>query len=519
MARLDATHDPALRSWVASANGHPDFPIQNLPFGVFRRAGGATPRGGVAIGDQVLDLRGALGAGAVHGEARRAARGRGGPTLNALAGARRRAAARAARCGCRELLATARRPGSGRAAACMPRRACTLHLPARDRRLHRLLRRHPPRDQRRQAVPARQPAAAELQVGADRLPRPRLVDRRRRARRSGARTGRRKPPGDDGAELRPEPPARLRARARHLDRAGQRARRADRRSARRPSHIVGFCLLNDWSARDIQAWEYQPLGPFLAKNFATTISPWIVTLEALAPFRIAQPPRPEGDPAPLPYLIDAARPARPARSTSSSRCCSQTAAHAARRACRRIGSRCRNARHMYWTVAQLVAHHTSNGCNLQPGDLLGTGTHLGARRRTGSARCSSSPTGGKQPIALPTGETRTLPRGRRRGDPARPRQPRGLRVDRLRRVPRHGARGGLIDRARSIMVLTVLTDTDHQMEWLQQWRRAATALEAVRADASGSPSPGRRIGGERDAASLVRNHAPAAPSGRLVGTG
>src|SRR5262249_34746867 len=139
--------------------------------------------------------------------------------------------------------------------------------------------------------------------------------------------------------------------------------------------IAGLCLLNDWSARDVQAWEYQPLGPFLAKNFATTISPWIVTTEALAPYRIAQPPRPAADPAPLPYLLDARVQShggydiplevhlRTARMREA-----DEPAHRLTRG---------NMQYMYWTIAQLVAHHTCNGCNLRAGDLLGTGTISG----------------------------------------------------------------------------------------------------------------------------------------------
>lgn len=139
-------------------------------------------------------------------------------------------------------------------------------------------------------------------------------------------------------------------------------------------HVFGLCLLNDWSARDIQPWEYQPLGPFLSKNFASTLSPWVVTLEALAPYRVAFA-RPEGDPQPLPYMDSAHN--RDAGAfdialavdlqTSKMRAAGQPAVQITQS----------NYRHAYWTVAQAVAHHTVNGCNLQPGDLLGTGTLSG----------------------------------------------------------------------------------------------------------------------------------------------
>ncbi len=159
-------------------------------------------------------------------------------------------------------------------------------------------------------------------------------------------------------------------------------------------HAFGFCLVNDWSARDIQTWEYQPLGPFLAKNFATTISPWIVTLDALEPFRTTAFVRDEGDPQPLPYLRDdvgfdihvevwlrTAKMGEPVRLSRG------------------------NVRDMYWTVAQLIAHHTSNGCNLQPGDLLASGTISGP---TKDARGSLLELAwrGTEPVELPSGETR-----------------------------------------------------------------------------------------------------------------
>ena len=159
-------------------------------------------------------------------------------------------------------------------------------------------------------------------------------------------------------------------------------------------HVFGFCIVNDWSARDIQTWEYQPLGPFLAKNFATSISPWIVTLDALEPYRTNAYVRPDGDPEPLPYLRDdvgfdittevwlrTAKMSEPIRLSRG------------------------NFREMYWTVAQLVAHHSSNGCNLQPGDLLASGTISGTTKD--SRGCLLELTWrGTEPIDLPNGETR-----------------------------------------------------------------------------------------------------------------
>ena len=169
-------------------------------------------------------------------------------------------------------------------------------------------------------------------------------------------------------------------------------------------HIAGYCLLNDWSARDLQAWEYQPLGPFLAKNFLTSISPWVVTPDALAPFRVAMPPRPEGDPEPLPYLADDADrasgglgiglevtllTARMREAKLPPHVLSRGAADAA----------------MYWSAAQIVAHHASNGCNLQPGDLIGTGT-LSTAAEDGLGSLLEISNGGKAPLTLPGGEVR-----------------------------------------------------------------------------------------------------------------
>jgi fumarylacetoacetase len=168
-------------------------------------------------------------------------------------------------------------------------------------------------------------------------------------------------------------------------------------------HIFGVCLLNDWSARDVQQWEYQPLGPFLAKNFATSVSPWIVTLDALAPFRQPAPSRPDGDPEPLPYL-DSARHRQAGGldvtieiwfSTERMR----DEGHAPVRLSRSSSS------HLYWTLAQLLAHHASNGCNLRPGDLLASGTVSGPTPDSRGCMLELA-WRGTQPIALPTGEWR-----------------------------------------------------------------------------------------------------------------
>jgi fumarylacetoacetase len=169
------------------------------------------------------------------------------------------------------------------------------------------------------------------------------------------------------------------------------------------NHIFGLCLLNDWSARDIQAWEYQPLGPFLAKNFATTVSPWVVTMEALEPFRTAAFQRGQGDPEPLPYLNSEADRKRGGIDLTLEVWLSSQRMRGLKQAAIRISKG--NARDLYWTLAQMVTHHASNGCNLQPADLLGTGTVSGPTKD--STGCLLEMTQrGAEPIQLPGGEIR-----------------------------------------------------------------------------------------------------------------
>jgi len=170
-------------------------------------------------------------------------------------------------------------------------------------------------------------------------------------------------------------------------------------------HVFGLCLLNDWSARDVQAWEYQPLGPFLAKSFATSISPWLVTLDALAPFRVPARARPSTDPMPLAYLSDRADSENGGfditlevyMSTSAMRDANVEPVMLSRG----------KFSEMYWTVAQLLAHHSSNGCNLRPGDLLGSGTVSGAAKESRGCLLERA-WRGTEPVALPTGEIRSF---------------------------------------------------------------------------------------------------------------
>jgi fumarylacetoacetase len=395
---IDATHDPALRSWVPGADGHADFPIQNLPLGIFALAGDGRRRGGVAIGEQILDLGAALGAGLFAGDAAMAAEAASGETLNDVLalGAGPRRALRAA-------LSALLAEGSAardRAARCLhPATDCTLHLPARigdytdfyvgihhATNVGRVFRPDNPLLPNYKHVPiGYHGRASSVRVSGTDVRRP-------KGQLAGPDAPRFAPcerldlelelgiwigPGNALGE-----PIAIGAAA---------------------EHIAGFCLLNDWSARDIQAWEYQPLGPFLAKSFGSTISPWVVTPEALAPFRIAQPPRPAGDPAPLPYLLDAADRASGAFELGLEVLILTARMREAGLPPHRLSLS--STRHMYWTVAQLVAHHTSGGCDLNPGDLFGSGT-LSAPEASGLGSLLEMTGGGKQPVTLPNGEAR-----------------------------------------------------------------------------------------------------------------
>jgi fumarylacetoacetase len=174
---------------------------------------------------------------------------------------------------------------------------------------------------------------------------------------------------------------------------------------RAESHLFGLCLVNDWSARDVQSWEYQPLGPFLAKSFATTISPWVVTLEALEPFRVPAAARPDGDPAPLPYLASPANQSHGGFDIVVEVYLGSARMRAEGSAPVRL-SRGRVA-DLYWTPAQMLAHHTSNGCNLRPGDLFASGTVSGPTRDSFGSLLELTRRGA-DPLRLPTGETRAF---------------------------------------------------------------------------------------------------------------
>ncbi len=400
---IDETHDRNRRSWVGSADGHRDFPLQNLPLGIFRPPGGE-PRGGVAIGEEILDLGAALEAGLFAGEAARAAEAAAGTTLNPLM-----ALGRAPRLALRRRLSQILDADGAEALKIKPlapkllhkRSACTLELPTtigdytdffagihHATNTGRMFRPDNPLLPNYKYVPiAYHGRASSILPSGAPIRRP---------------SGQRKPAGDSVPSFGP---------SRNLDyelelgiwigpgnALGEPIAIGDA-----AEHIVGFCLLNDWSARDVQGWEYQPLGPFLAKNFATTISPWVITTEALAPFRQAQPPRPDGDPRPLDYLWDEADQRQGALNVELEVAILTPAMRDKQMAPQRLSLG--NTTNLYWTVAQLVAHHSCGGCNLRPGDLFGSGTISGTTRDSFGSLLELSE-GGRQPLTLASGETR-----------------------------------------------------------------------------------------------------------------
>jgi fumarylacetoacetase len=382
-------------SWVDSANDPTsDFPLQNLPYGVFRRDG--TTRIGVAIGDQILELHACAHRGLLAGLPGEIAAACSAVRMNPLMslGPASWSALR------RELtsLLDADQPNAqAYETLLIPMRDVEMQLPAaigdytdfyasihHATRVGKLLRPDNPLLPNYKYVPiGYHGRASSIVVSGAEITRP---------------SGQTKPTAADP----------IFGPTRALDyelEVGLFIGPGNSLGhpipiASAEEHIFGLCLLNDWSARDLQSWESQPLGPFLAKSFATTISPWIVPLEALAPYRVAAPMRPEGDPAPLPYL------------TATSQAIDLTLeVYLQSRSMRDAGAPAMrlstsNLRDLYWTPAQLITHHTSNGCNLRPGDLLATGTISGPAE--GSEGCLLEKKLNPEPIRLPSGEQRVF---------------------------------------------------------------------------------------------------------------
>ncbi len=402
---LDATHDPGTTSWVETANGHPDFPLQNLPFGIVapRPAGGwdADARGAIRIGDSVLDLRGLARSGLLTGAALAGAQAAAGRSLNKLFAAGP-APRRALRARVHALLTS----GAPETADVRPLlhdvRDVVVTLPAavgdytdfyagiqHATTVGALFRPDTPLLPNYSWVPiAYHGRASSVRVSGEPVRRPR---------------GQFRLPAEDGPRVAPTEKLDFELELGVWIGPGNAAGEPIRVGAA-AAQVAGFCLLNDWSARDIQAWEYQPLGPFLGKNFATTVSPWVVTPEALAPYRLPATARRPGDPAPLPYLFDPDDQAGGGLDIDLEVLLLTAAMRARGDQPERLSLS--STRHLYWTVAQMIAHHTSGGCDLRPGDLLGTGT-LSAPDPSGYGSLLELTRNGTVPLVLASGDTRT----------------------------------------------------------------------------------------------------------------
>jgi fumarylacetoacetase len=398
---LDETHDPGLRSFIASANvPDGDFPIQNLPYAVFRRRGdNAPPCVGVAIGAEILDI--AAVADLMDGMAAGAAAACASPHLNALM--ERGPAAWAA---LRTELSRLLRAGSTERSA-----AVETHLT--------------PIDDAELLLPVRIGNFTDFfasifhATNAGRLFRPdnplmpnyKYVPVAYHSRASSVRLSGMPVRRPLGQTKRPDEAAPVYRASHNLDYELELGFYIGTPSAlgqpvpiaAAGDHVFGFCLLNDWSARDIQAWESQPLGPFLAKNFATTVSPFVVTAAALAPYRTRAYARPDGDPAPLPHLTAAQDQAAGGLDIVMEAFLLTAKMRGAGEAPFRLSRG--SFADVYWTVAQMVAHHASNGCNLEIGDLMGSGTVSGPERESWASLLELTQRG-KERITLANGETR-----------------------------------------------------------------------------------------------------------------
>lgn len=402
--QLNETHDINLRSWVTSANDiNSDFPIQNLPYGVFRKKGTAENfRIGVAIGDRILDLAAAHALGvfstlkstafdqAIRSNHLNALMELGNATWTTL----------------RLQLSRALREGMSQQdllkSALVPQANAEYALPAHigdytdfftsihhATAVGKLFRPDNPLMPNYKWVPiGYHGRSSSVVISGQQFRRP---------------VGQTMPPTATtpvfGAAKRIDYEAEIGIFVGRGNALGDAVAIEDAES-----HVFGLCLLNDWSARDMQAWEYQPLGPFLAKNFATTISPWVVTLEALAPYRL-QWQRDATEPQPLPYLDSAAVREQGAFDVQMEVLLQTKSMREQGLPAQRLSLS--NFRHSYWSVSQLVAHHTVNGCNLRAGDLLGSGTQSGPTPEEAGSLLELS-VGGKQPLILSNGEQRTF---------------------------------------------------------------------------------------------------------------
>ena len=403
MIAINETHDASLASWLTSANQTGcDFPVQNLPFAIFRRKNSTEQyRGGVAIGDQVLDLSAVHRLELFSGHARAALEACCDSSLN-----RFMAMGFAYWTELRLQLSRALRKGATEEAqlqACLiPMLDVEYSLPCtigdytdfytsiyHATHVGSLFRPDNPLLPNYKWVPiGYHGRSSSIKVSGHGFHRPCGQTKAPEAKQPsfgpckrldyelemGIFIGSGNTLGESIA----------------IDQADE--------------HVFGLCLFNDWSARDIQAWEYQPLGPFLAKNFASTVSPWIVTMEALAPYRTAFF-RPAGDPQPLPYLSSEHNSQHGAFDIQLSALIQTSEMRKNNSPAEQLSRS--SFRHSYWTIGQMVAHHTVNGCNLQPGDLFGSGTQSGPKAEEAGSLLELS-AGGKQPLTLNNGEIRTF---------------------------------------------------------------------------------------------------------------
>ncbi len=394
---LDPSHEPSRKSWVESANRPgADFPLQNLPLGVFRRSGDS-PRIGVAIGDQIADLTELTAHGLLEGHEgfHMACRAQ---SLNYLMA--RPAAERGA---LRRQLSRILGAGgdTGAATALVPQSSVQMLLPAQIGDYTDFY----------ASVFHATNVGSMFRPDNPLLPNYKWVPIGYHGRSSSvvpSGTPIRRPQGQSKA---PDAGVPSFGPSRSLDYeleigawiGGENPLGSPVPLAQAKDRLFGICLLNDWSARDVQSWEYQPLGPFLAKNFATTISPWVITPEALEPFRVPAFTRPLGDPAPLAYLQDPEDESRGGIAITL-----EVALTSARMRQERVPPQRLSRsefKNMYWTLGQMITHHASGGCNLRPGDLLGSGTVSGPSKS--ERGCLLELTWrGAEPIVLPTGETR-----------------------------------------------------------------------------------------------------------------
>ena len=413
MSELNETHDPARRSWLEAANRPDcDFPIQNLPFGVFQRLdagsrGGEAPRGGVAIGESILDLRAVLAAGLLSGEAATAAEAACESTLNPLMSLpRSRSSSLRARLS--DLLriggADSELLRSRASELLVPMRSVRMELPAQIGDYTDFSCSYTHMGGMRGGEPA--PIFFRFPIGyngraSSIRPSGVSVARPRGQWTAGVPSGG-SPAADGDVRFGPEP--RLDFELEFAAYVGEGNTLGGCLSVDEAAdRLFGYCLLNDWSARGIQMLEMGGLGPFLGKSFLTTVSPWIVTDEALAPFRISRPVRRASE-QPVPAHLDSTRDARAGGLSIELMAYLQTP-DMRRQGLPPARIVYTNFSHLYWTFAQMLAHHTSNGCNMRPGDLIASGTVSGPEPE-GRACLAEINRRGSKPLELPSGETR-----------------------------------------------------------------------------------------------------------------